>query len=80
MFQRLLASFKGSVTILWARILAAAGILGALTMQILDAVISTPELKAQVDAYVQSTLQPKLIPVYMLVIGLVTELCRRRTV
>lgn len=63
--------FKHSVTILWARVIALAGLLLATGQSL----VADPN----VNSAVQTILQPKLIPYYAIAIGLITELARRRT-
>ena len=63
--------FKNSVTILWARIIALAGLLLAAA----QSVFADPD----VNNVVQQALQPRFIPYYVIGIGLITELARRRT-
>jgi lysozyme family protein len=63
--------FKNSVTILWARIVALAGLLLAAGESLLN--------DPNVTGAIQAALQPKYIPYYVIAIGLVTELARRRT-
>ncbi|HZP70624.1 MAG TPA: hypothetical protein VFB29_11835 [Pseudolabrys sp.] len=64
--------FKNSVTILWARVQVLVGIVGAA----LVAVMSDPS----VTGAIETALQPKFIPYYVIAIGLITEIARRRTV
>lgn len=71
MWDKIKAWFKHSLTILWARSVAAVGVLLAAG----EALLQDPN----VTTAIQSALQPKLIPYYIVVIGLVTELARRRT-
>jgi len=71
MLERLKASFRHSVTILWARVVA---LLGVLLMSA-QSLIADPS----VSEAVRSLLKPELIPYYVIAIGLVTELARRRT-
>ena len=72
MWDMIKALFKRSVTILWARLVALAGLL----MVTGQSLVADPN----VNSAVQSILQPKLIPYYVIAIGLITELARRRTV
>jgi len=72
MWDKIKAWFKHSVTILWARIVALAGLL----LATLQGLIANPDI----NNAVQQALQPKFIPYYVIAIGLITELCRRRTV
>jgi hypothetical protein len=66
------AWFKHSATILWARIQVLAGVAGA----VLFGLIQDPNISGAL----QSLLKPEYIPYYVIAIGLVTELARRRTV
>lgn len=69
--DKLKAFFKRSVTILWARLVALAGIvMGFVPMLLSDSSLN--------DA-IRAVLDPKYVPFYILAIGVVTELCRRRT-
>jgi hypothetical protein len=63
--------FKHSVTILWARLMALAGALMAAGLNLLD--------DQSIRDAIQAALQPQYIPYYVIAIGLVTELARRRT-
>jgi hypothetical protein len=72
MWDKIKAWFKYSLTILWARVIALAGLLLAAG----EALLADPN----VTGAIQSVLQPKFIPYYVIAIGLVTELARRRTV
>lgn len=71
MWEKIKAWFKHSMTILWARVVALAGILLAAGQALL--------VDANVTGTIQAALQPKFIPYYVIAIGLVTELARRRT-
>ena len=71
MWDKVKAWFRHSVTILWARVVALAGLLLAAG----QSVLADPN----VNGAVQQVLQPKYIPYYVIAIGLVTELARRRT-
>jgi len=66
------AWFKHSLTILWARVQVLAGLAGA----VLFGLIQDPAI----GGALQSLLKPEYIPYYVIAIGLVTELARRRTV
>ena len=71
MWDTLKAAFKHSVTILWARAVALGGVLlGAVQPLSADPAVN--------DA-VHTLLRPQLIPYYVIAIGLITELARRRT-
>ncbi len=72
MWGKIKAWFKHSLTILWARVVALAGLLLAAG----ESLLGDPN----VTGAIQSVLQPKFIPYYVIAIGLVTELARRRTV
>ena len=71
MWLRLKAAFRHSLTILWARVVALAGLLLASG----QALIADPNAS---DA-IRALLKPDYIPYYVIAIGLITELCRRRT-
>ncbi len=72
MWPKAKAAFRRSVTILWARIVALSGVV----------LMSCTELIADdnINGAVKSILDPKYVPFYIIAIGLITELCRRRTV
>ena len=72
MWDKIKAWFKHSVTILWARAMT----LGGAVLATLLSLTSDPN----VGGAIQSVLQPKFIPYYVIAIGLITELARRRTV
>ncbi|MDO9414011.1 MAG: hypothetical protein Q7T81_15685 [Pseudolabrys sp.] len=71
MWDKIKSSFMHSITILWARAVACAG----LALVAVEALLQDPS----VSAAVQSVLQPKYVPYYVIGIGLVTELARRRS-
>jgi hypothetical protein len=71
MWNKIKAWFRYSVTILWARGVALAGLLLAAG----QALLFDPDITGAI----QSVLQPKIIPYYIIAIGLVTEIARRRT-
>jgi hypothetical protein len=71
MWIKLKTAFRHSVTILWARIVALAGIALLAAQQVLA--------DPNVNGAVQSLLSPKLVPFYIIAIGIVTEIARRRT-
>lgn len=71
-WETIKAWFKHSLTILWARAVAAIGLLLAVG----EALLQDPA----VSGAIQGVLQPKYIPYYVIAIGLVTELARRRTI
>lgn len=71
MWDKIKAWFKHSLTILWARVVAFAGIL----LAAVQALLADPN----VAGTVQTALQPKFIPYYVIAIGLITEIARRRT-
>jgi hypothetical protein len=72
MWDKIKAWFKHSLTILWARVVALAGIVLASA----QALIADPN----VTGAVQTALQPKFIPYWVIGIGLITEICRWRTI
>ena len=72
MLDKIKAWFKHSLTILWARLVALAGLLLACGQSLLG--------DPNVTEAIQTALQPKFIPYYVIAIGLVTEIARRRTV
>lgn len=63
--------FRHSATILWARLVACAGLLLASA----ETVLQDPALSQAV----QAALHPRYVPYYVIAIGLITELARRRT-
>lgn len=71
MWNTIKAWFKHSVTILWARTVAVAGLLLAAGQSLLA--------DPNVTGAVQAALQPKFIPYYVIAIGLITEIARRRS-
>lgn len=71
MWDKIKAWFKHSLTILWARVVA----LGGLLLGLAQALSVDPAINDAVHA----ALQPKFIPYYVIAIGLITELARRRT-
>ncbi|RDV02134.1 hypothetical protein [Undibacter mobilis] len=71
MWDRIKNWFRHSATILWARLVACAG----LVMGVAETVLQDPA----VSQAVQSALQPRYVPYYVIAIGLITELARRRT-
>jgi len=71
MWDKIKAWFRNSVTILWARFLGLAGLLLAAG----QSVLADPNMTSAI----QSALEPKYIPYYVVAIGLVTEIARRRT-
>lgn len=71
MLEKIKTWFKHSVTILWARMQVVAGLITASVMVL----ASDPN----VTGAIQSALQPRFIPYYVIAIGLITELARRRT-
>jgi len=71
MWDRIKAWFRNSMTILWARVVAVAGLL----LAAVQSLFADPN----VNGAMQQVLQPKYIRYYVIAIGLVTELARRRT-
>jgi hypothetical protein len=72
MWTKIKSFFRNSVTILWARLQMLAGAAVALSL----ALAQDPN----VTGAIQSALQPKFIPYYIIAIGLITEIARRRTI
>lgn len=72
MWNKIKAWFENSMTILWARIQVVAGAMVAAAF----ALLQNPD----VTNALQAALQPRFIPYYVIAIGLITELARRRTV
>lgn len=72
MWDDIKAWFKNSITILWARIQVLAGVVAASAF----ALLQNPD----VTSALQSALQPKFIPYYVIAIGIITEMARRRSV
>lgn len=71
MWDKLKAAFRHSLTILWARIVALAGI----ALAVLQGLAADPNITGAI----QTALQPEYIPYWVIGIGLITELARRRT-
>lgn len=71
MWDKTKAFFKNSLTILWARVQMVIGLLGALVITLLQ--------DPNITGALQAALQPKYIPFYVIAIGLLTELARRRS-
>jgi hypothetical protein len=71
MWEKIKSWFKHSVTILWARMVALVGLLLASGQSLLG--------DPNISSAIQSALQPKFIPYYVIAIGLITEIARRRT-
>jgi hypothetical protein len=71
MWVKVKAWFRNSVTIVWARIVALCGLL----LVAGQSAIADPT----VNGAVQQLLQPQYIPYYVIAIGLITEIARRRT-
>ncbi len=71
MREKIKSWFKNSWTILWARIQVFFGLLAASAM----ALVSNPD----VTAAIQAALQPRFVPYYIVLIGLITEMARRRS-
>jgi len=72
MWFKIKSWFGNSVTILWARVQVLAGLLAAFLMALAS--------DANVTGSVQVALEPKFIPYYVIAIGLITEIARRRTI
>ena len=71
MWDKIKIWFRHSATIVWARAIALAGIV----LAAVEGVLADPGTTAAL----QQMLQPKFVPYYVIAIGLVTELARRRT-
>jgi hypothetical protein len=71
MWDNIKGWFKYSVTILWARVVTLAGVLGAAALSLLG--------DSSITGAIQSLLQPQFVPWYVIGIGVITELARRRT-
>jgi hypothetical protein len=69
--EKIKAWFKNSVTILWARLVAITGAFLAIA----------PSLTANPDIgnAVHAILKPQYLPWYVIAIGIITEVARRRT-
>lgn len=72
MADKIKAWFKHSLTILWARAQMLAGVAGAAIFGLIQ--------DPNISGALQSLLKPEYIPYYIIAIGLITELARRRTV
>jgi hypothetical protein len=72
MWSKTKSWFGNSLTILWARIQVLAGLLAAFLM----ALATDPN----VTGAIQVALEPRFIPHYVIAIGLITEIARRRTI
>jgi hypothetical protein len=72
MWSKTKSWFGNSLTILWARIQVLAGLLAAFLM----ALATDPN----VTGAIQVALEPRFIPYYVIAIGLITEVARRRTI
>lgn len=72
MWSKTKSWFGNSLTILWARIQVLAGLLAAFLM----ALAADPN----VTGAIQVALEPRFIPYYVIAIGLITEIARRRTI
>jgi hypothetical protein len=71
MWDKIKAWFRYSITILWARVVALAGLLLAAGQSLLE--------DPNISSAIQTALQPQYIPYYVIAIGLITEVARRRT-
>ena len=71
MWEKIKAAFKHSITILWARVVALLGRLLAAGQSLLG--------DPNVSGAIQTILQPRYIPYYVIAVGLITELARRRS-
>jgi hypothetical protein len=70
-WEKIKAAFKHSVSMLLARVVALLGLLLAAGQSLLQ--------DPNVSGAIQSALQPQYIPYYVIAIGLMTEIARRRT-
>jgi len=71
MWEKFKATFKHSLTILWARLVSLIGVL----LMVGQGLIDDPN----VNSAIQTLLQPKYIPLWIIGIGVITELARHRT-
>jgi hypothetical protein len=71
MWNKIKSSFRNSITILWARMQVLAGLIVASLMAL--------AVDPNVTGAIQAALQPKYVPYYVIAIGLITEITRRRT-
>jgi hypothetical protein len=72
MWSRTKFWFGNSLTIFWARIQVLAGLVAAIVM----ALATDPN----VTGAIQVALEPRYIPYYVIAIGLMTEVARRRSI
>ena len=72
MWSKTKSWFGNSLTILWARIQVLAGLLAAFLMPLAT--------DPNVTGAIQVALEPRFIPYYVIAIGLITEIARRRTI
>jgi hypothetical protein len=72
MWSKIKSLFGNSLTILWARIQVLTGLLATFLM----ALATDPN----VTGAIQVALEPRFIPYYVIAIGLITEIARRRTI
>ena len=75
-WQRFMAVFKYSGTILWSRIVTFFGVLAGLAANAADWFGGSP----QIQAAVHDVFDPKYVPWYLVGVALVTEYLRRRPV
>jgi hypothetical protein len=71
MWNKIKQFFKNSMTIMWARLQVATGISVAFLM--------TLATDPHITGAIENALQPRFIPYYVIAIGLITEMARRRT-
>lgn len=71
MLDKIKAWFKNSVTILWARIVAISGA----ALAFVPSLTSDPNISNAIH----TILKPSYLPWYVIAIGIITELARRRT-
>lgn len=71
MWEKIKSWFKHSLTILWARVQVLAGIIAAAMFGLVQ--------DPNVVATLQAAMQPKFLPYYIIAIGVLTEVARRRS-
>jgi hypothetical protein len=71
MWDKIKSWFKGSLTILWARLVAAVGA----ALALVPSLTSDPNI----NNAIHTVLKPQLIPWYVIALGVITEIARRRT-
>jgi hypothetical protein len=71
MWDKIKSWFKGSLTILWARLVAAVGA----ALAFVPSLTSDPNI----NNAIHTVLKPQFIPWYVIALGVITEIARRRT-